>query len=164
MQFLSSRTFPGQLCCFSIIRASAESRFCVPPCAFSSAKKCSASSSTSSPCLHVERHFRHFVEQQRPSLGAFEHPGVRADRTGEASPLVTEQFSLDEPGRYGAAIDGNEGAVAARAALVNRLSRQLLSGTAFTGQEHVGLGGSDPFDEPKHFLHSPGCAQQGTYR
>ncbi len=39
------------------------------------------------PCLHIERHFRHFVEQQRPALGAFEHPGMRADGPGEACAL-----------------------------------------------------------------------------
>src|SRR6202011_4096454 len=109
-------------------------------------------------------HFRHFVEQQRASLGAFEYPGVRADRTGEASPLVTEQFSLDEPGRYGAAVDRYERTVAARAALVNRLSGQFFAGTAFAGQEDARFGGADSLDEPKHLLHGRGCAQQGTDR
>jgi len=110
--------------------------------------------------LHVERHFDHFVEQQRSALSPLEYAGVGAHRSGEAPLLVAEEFRLDEPGRDCAAIDCNERTVAARTALVDRLGRQLLAGAAFAGQENAGLGGADALDEPKHFLHCQGFPQQ----
>src|SRR5450755_2394481 len=89
---------------------------------------------------------------------------MRTDRACEASLLVTEQFSLDEAGRYCTAVDSHKRPIAPRAALVNRLGCQLLAGAAFAGQEHAGLSRSYTLEESKHFLHGRGFAQQGTRR
>ena len=228
MQFLSSRTLPGQLCCFRVMRECGVNCLWVPACAFSSPRKCSASRSTSLPrlrsggssigntarrysrssrswplctaCsgqrlvaaitrtsvdelqarahpvelaglehaqearLHVERHLRHLVEQQRPALGAFEHPCVPAHRAREAALLVAEQLGLDQPGGDRTAVDREERAAAAQAPVMDRLRRELFPGTALAGQQHARLGRAHPLDQAEYFLHGGRDAQDRAAR
>jgi hypothetical protein len=44
--------------------------------------------------LHVERHFRHFIEKQGAAVSAFKAAFLHADCAGEAAAFMTEQARL----------------------------------------------------------------------
>ena len=65
--------------------------------------------------LHRQAHVADLVEEQRAALGDLETALAGGDGAGERALLVAEQFGLEELGGNGAAIDGDEGTLAARA-------------------------------------------------
>ncbi len=50
-------------------------------------------------------------------------------------------------------VDGDEGAVAALAEIVQRLGHQLLAGAGFAGDQHGEVGAGEPGDDPVDLLH-----------
>ena len=60
--------------------------------------------------LHLKQHrqLADLVEKDGSAVGGFELPALVADRAGERSPLVAEQFGLEQLFRNGAAIDRHE--------------------------------------------------------
>ncbi len=62
-------------------------------------------------------------------------------RAGEGAALVAEQLALQDVARDGAAVDGQEPLVAARARTVERVGHQLLAGAAVADDEHAGARG-----------------------
>jgi hypothetical protein len=70
-------------------------------------------------------------------------PFLRARRTIEGAFLVAEEFGFQEIFGHGAAVDGNEGLIAARAGVVNGARQQFLAGAALAGQQHAGVGTRD---------------------
>jgi hypothetical protein len=103
--------------------------------------------------LHIDRHFRYFVEKQRPAVGPLETPAMGPRRSREAPPLVSEQFAFDEILRQRAAIDRDKGAPAARRQLMDRLGHQLLPGSAFAQHHHGRVGRTEPADGLEKTLH-----------
>jgi len=87
--------------------------------------------------LHLERHFRRFVEEQRAASGALEVSGLRANGAGEATALVTEQLRFDQRRRDRSAVDGHERLRPPPAQLMNRLCSELLASAALSGQQHA---------------------------
>ena len=63
--------------------------------------------------------------------------------TGESTPLVAEQFRLQQVLRHRAAIDGNERLIAPWTCLMNGARQEFLAGAAFTGQQHARVGARD---------------------
>jgi hypothetical protein len=78
--------------------------------------------------LHGRAHFRHFVEEQRSTVGFDEEALSLLVGSGEGAPCVAEKLGFKERIRQGGAVDGDKGLVASRAALVNRASDALLAG------------------------------------
>ncbi len=64
-------------------------------------------------------------------MGLFELAQAPGNGAGERALLVPEKLGFDQLGRHGGAIQGDEGPVAARAALVQGAGDQLLPGPGF---------------------------------
>ena len=65
--------------------------------------------------LHRQAHVADLVEEQRAALGDLEAALAGGDRAGEGAFLVAEQLAFEQLGRNGAAVDGDERPLAARA-------------------------------------------------
>jgi hypothetical protein len=87
---------------------------------------------------------------------------ARAARVGarERALLVAEQLALDQLGADRGAVHRDERAVAARAALVQRLRDQLLARAALAAHEHGEVGLGDLLDRREHALHRGARADQ----
>ena len=81
--------------------------------------------------LHGQAHVADLVEEQRAALGDLEAALARGDGAGERALLVSEQFALEQLGGDGAAVDGDEGTLAARARGVDGARGDLFSRTGF---------------------------------
>src|SRR6185437_11969643 len=66
--------------------------------------------------LHGGAHVADLIEKQRAAFGDLEAAFAGRDGAGEGALLVTEELRLEELGGNGAAVDGDERPVAARAA------------------------------------------------
>ena len=110
--------------------------------------------------LHLDRHLRDLVQEQRAAVCAFEKAGLRADRAGEAALLVTEELRFDEQFRDCAAIDRNERPRGAAAALVHRFGNELFARAALSDQEDGRVRGSDALDQFANATHCGGAADQ----
>ena len=82
--------------------------------------------------LQRQRHVADFVEEQRAAVGFAEFAGgAVAARAGVGAGAVAEQFGFDQAGRDRRAVDGDEGAVAARPAVMKGLGEDFLAGAGF---------------------------------
>ena len=81
--------------------------------------------------LHRQAHVADLVEEQRAALGDLEPALAGGDGAGERALLVAEQFALEQLSGDGAAVDGDEGTLAARTGRVDRARGDLLSRTGF---------------------------------
>src|SRR5262249_47601904 len=86
------------------------------------------------------------VEEQRPLVGQLEAADLLGDGAGEGALLVAEQLALQEAGGDGGAVELDEGAVAARAEVVQGAGDQLLAGAGLAADEDGGAGGGDGLD------------------
>src|ERR1700712_1045480 len=73
-------------------------------------------------------------------------------RIRKSAALVTEQLTLHQRLWNGAAVDRDEGLVAARAVLVQRARDQLFAGAALTLNEHRGAVVGHFADQAQHAL------------
>jgi hypothetical protein len=74
------------------------------------------------------------------------------------APLVPEQLGLEQRLREGGAVDGDEGAGAPAAAVVQRVRHQLLAGAALAGDQHGRLAlrdGVDAVEQAQHGRAAP---------
>jgi len=71
---------------------------------------------------------------------------VLAVGAGEAALLVAEDLAFDQVRRDRAAVDREEGALAAPAQVVDGLRDDLLAGAALAGDENFRVGSSDTID------------------
>ena len=95
--------------------------------------------------LQLERDFAHLVEEDGAAVGEFEAPDALRDGAGEGALLVAEQLAFEQAGGDGGAIELDEGAVFARARVVDGARQQFLAGAGFAVDQHGGIGGCDGF-------------------
>src|SRR5437899_1601250 len=69
--------------------------------------------------LHGDVHVADLVEKQRSALGLPKGSCPVVRRAGEGSPHMAEELALDELGRNGGAVDGDERLAAAMAVVVD---------------------------------------------
>ena len=81
--------------------------------------------------LHHQRHVADFVQEQRAAVGLFEFAQVPGGGAGERALLMAEQLGFDQLAGHGRAVQGDERAVAARAALVQGARDQFLARCRF---------------------------------
>ena len=110
--------------------------------------------------LHVQRQIGHLVEEQGAALGALHQALLVGHGAGEAAALVAEQLALHQLGGDRAAVDGDERALAARAALVYQPRHQLLAGAGFAVDVHRRLAACDACDHLPQLLHDVGVADE----
>src|SRR5690606_27158759 len=77
--------------------------------------------------LEVLRQLAELVEEDGAAVGLLEDAGAAGDGAGEGAALVPEQLALDQVGGDGAAVEDDEGALAAVARGVQGLGDQLLA-------------------------------------
>ena len=110
--------------------------------------------------LHGHRDVGEFVEEDRAAVGEEELAGPRLGRPGEGAARVAEQLALDEVGIEGGDVDRQEGPVAAGAVAVNGAGDELLSGSAFSGDEHGGVARRHQGDALERGLHHGAAADE----
>ncbi|AUX48415.1 uncharacterized protein SOCE26_099490 [Sorangium cellulosum] len=87
------------------------------------------------------------VEEEGAAVRGGEQARLVARGAGEGAAHVAEQLALQELGRQGAAVDGDEGPAAPLGEVVERARRQLLAGAGLAEQEDGGVGGRDAGDD-----------------
>jgi hypothetical protein len=72
--------------------------------------------------LHLQfgRYFADFVQEERSCIGHFDLPLFVADRAGERTFLVAEEFRFEKAPRNRSAVNGDQRAIFARAVKVER--------------------------------------------
>src|SRR5262245_3816621 len=95
------------------------------------------------PPLYLQRDLADLVQKDRAAVGQLEAPRLGRLGAGESALLVAEQLALDQRGRERRAVDYNEGASVAQAALVNGVGEQLLASPRLSLQQNSRIGRSD---------------------
>ena len=80
--------------------------------------------------LQVRTQLAQLVDEQRPGVGQREDAVAMVRRAGERALHVTEEVALHQTLGDGRAVEGDQGAVAARARVVDRARDELLAGAA----------------------------------
>src|SRR5690349_1084556 len=86
------------------------------------------------------------------------------DGTSESSLLMSEQLALQERLGDRGAIDRDEGLASPRTQAMDRVSEQLLAGSAFAEQENRHVSRSDPFHAPENLQHLRAAADDAVDR
>ena len=73
--------------------------------------------------LHGRRQLADLVEEERAAVGQLEAPGLLAVGAGEGAALVAEQLALEQRLGQRRAVERDEGAVGARAGVMDRRGR-----------------------------------------
>ena len=97
--------------------------------------------------LHGRSEFADFVEEEGSIFGGFKLSLSHSDCAGVRAFFVAEEFAFEEGFGDGGAVDGDEGAIASWAALVDGACDDFFAGTALATNEDGGRGGSDARDE-----------------
>ena len=108
--------------------------------------------------LETHGNFRDFIEQQRPAVGGFETAFPPLHRAGEGAFLVTKKFALQQRLRYGRAVHFHEGLLGSCAMLHDGVGDDLLAGTAFSLDQHGGVGLRDLLHHFENVLHQAALA------
>src|SRR5690606_32920010 len=108
--------------------------------------------------LHVARDLADLVEEQGAAVSGLEAALARAGGAGEGALLVAEELAFEDGLGDGGAVDGDEGAVCARAIFVEGAGEELLAGAALAEEEHGGLARAGLADH----VHGPAPGQGGA--
>ncbi len=117
--------------------------------------------------LQVGRHLADLVEQERPTLGHRQQPGLVGERAGEGATPIAEQFGLDQLLGQRRAVDLDEGPFGTRAVRVHRIGNQFLAGAVVAEHQDVGVAAghrADQFVELEHLLALPHDRREAARR
>jgi hypothetical protein len=95
--------------------------------------------------LEAHRHVADLIEQERAAVRGLEQALVAAVGARERALLVAEELRLEQVLGHGAAVDADEGLLAAVACAVNRAREELLAGARFARDEHARIRRRDHF-------------------
>src|SRR5262245_463669 len=95
------------------------------------------------PPLYLQRNLSYLIQKDRAAVGQLESPRLGRLRAGDSALFVAEQLALDQRGRKRRAVDYNEGASVAQAALVNGVGEQLLPSPRLSLQQNGRIGRGD---------------------
>ncbi len=93
--------------------------------------------------LEFQRDVADFVQKERSVVGQLEAAKFLRDGAGEGAALVAEQLGFEQAGGDCGAIDFDEGAIAARAEIMDGARDEFLARAGFAANQHGGIGGSD---------------------
>jgi hypothetical protein len=109
---------------------------------------------------HAEQHrlqlgaeLAHLVEEHGAALRLLEGTDAPPIRPREGTSLVSEELARDELWRDGTAVDGHEGALCARAAIVERARRELLARARLDVEQDWDVGPGDAREIRQRLLH-----------
>ena len=95
-----------------------------------------------------------------PPSACSKRPDAAGIGAGEGALLVAEQFGFDEVARDRRHVDGDEGAGAPLAVIVQRARHQFLAGAGFAGDHHRQIGLHQPRQHAVDFLHRRRAADE----
>ena len=110
--------------------------------------------------LQVEIHLADLIQKQGTPIGQAGGPLAIPLGPGKRSLHVAEDLALHQVMGNGGAVEGDEGTLAAGAALVNGLGAYLLAGTALSCDEHGRLARSRALNDAIDRLHRQGGADE----
>jgi hypothetical protein len=86
--------------------------------------------------LNFQGELTDFVKEEGSTIGRFDDARLAGQSSGKGAANMAEEFRFDEIRRNSTAVDGDEGAVATAAIVMNRPSDKLLAGTGFALNEN----------------------------
>ena len=108
--------------------------------------------------LLLERDVGDLVEEERAAVGELEAADAIGFGVGEGAADVSEELALEDAFGESAGVDGYERPVGARRRRVEPAGDDFLAGAVLAGDEDVGVGGRDLFEEAADGLHGAGVA------
>ena len=96
--------------------------------------------------LEGEGQVADLVEEEGAAIGGLEPAGLRLQRAGESTLLVSEQFRLDQALDEGAAIDGEERAVLSIRMIVDVAGRHFLAGAGLADDDEARIARRQAFE------------------
>ena len=103
--------------------------------------------------LLAQRDRANLVHEQRTAIGEFEAAGAIGFGVGERSADVAEEFAFKNAFGQTAHVDGDKRFCGAGGNGVQRLGHEPFAGAIFTGDENVGVGGTDAGNNFQHRAH-----------
>ena len=103
--------------------------------------------------LERVRQVADFVEEEGAFVGGLDFSNCLLDGAGEGAAFVAEELRFQQVFGDGAAVDGDERLLGARAEIVQGAGEGLLAGAAFAEQEHGDVGGGEAFDGAADLQH-----------
>ncbi len=97
--------------------------------------------------------FPDLIQKQRAAIGQLEAPRPPLGGAGEGAFFMPEQLAFEQRGGQRRTVDGDEGALRARAELVDGACHQFLAGAALPLDQHGGARGRHLADHLEDFLH-----------
>ena len=109
--------------------------------------------------LQLQRNLAHLVQEHGAAMRQLEAADALRDGAGERALLVAEHLAFQQAGGNGGAVQLDEGALPARAEVVDGARQQFLAGAGLAVDQHRGIGG-------RHRLHllQNGLAARGSGR
>ncbi len=104
--------------------------------------------------LHGEGEVADLVQKKGAAVCLLEKARVAGEGAGEGALLVAEKLAFEESFRNRGAVYGKEGVVLSRAVVVDALCEELFSRTAFSVDEHGGVGGRHLSHDGKKGVHA----------
>ena len=99
-----------------------------------------------------------------PPSAISKRPLRAAIGAGEGALLVAEQLAFQQLGRDGAAVDGDERPLPARAGVVDGAGRELLAGARLAEDQHAGIVRGDLADQARHIANAPASCRSACQR
>ena len=96
--------------------------------------------------LQLERDVADFVQEKGAAIGELEAADFLVDGAGEGAAFVAEEFGFEQAGGNRGAIHFDEGALFARAEIVDGARDEFFAGAGFAEDENGAAGGRDEFD------------------
>ena len=113
--------------------------------------------------LGLEGERVHFIEEQGAAFRLGDQPTLVFTGVGVSPPSMAEQFVFDQVVGQGAAVDRDEGFVAAPAQVVDGARGQFLAAAGFAGDEDAGVIAGDLVQYFEHFPESGGVTDQSMW-
>ena len=92
--------------------------------------------------LQLRRDIANLVEKNRAVVRQLEAPNPLSYRAGECAPFMTEQFTFKQARGYSGAVYFDQGALAARAQIVNGARKQFFACARLAQKQNCGIRGA----------------------
>jgi hypothetical protein len=106
--------------------------------------------------LKCQRKVPDFIQEEGPLVGSSKDSKMVSGGTGEGSLAIAKELPLEEFLRYRRAVEGDVGSMSASGEFMNLASQDLLSGTAFSGDDHRGARAGEAGQLPEQLSHGLG--------
>ena len=104
--------------------------------------------------LQCQRHVADFIQKDRPAGSRFKETDFSLGQgPGEGAAFIAEQFGFQQLIRHGRAVNADEGLAGPFRLLMDQPGHHVLSGAAFSQNDHAAVGGCNGAYGLEHALH-----------